>query len=83
MRAASYFHFADTLKLLVAADLAYQTEHFVSNADIGRDLDGDGRVNRPEEFNPTYIPALDGLGRRIRIEEMTIFTLSVQTIMQF
>lgn len=64
-------------KISTQISLGHDTEHFISNADIGRDLDGDGRVNRPDEHNPTYVPALDASGRRIRVEETTIFMVGM------
>lgn len=67
--------------------LEHDTEHYLSNADVGRDLDGSGLVEArgavdnadgvggydPAEHNPTYVPAIDAVGRRIRVEETTNF----------
>ena len=72
----------------IGADLAlaHETEHNLTNADIGKDLlsigDQQGvfvpanNVQQRSEHNPTYVPNLDALGRRIRVEETTIFTVS-------
>ena len=66
----------------LGADLmvSHDTEHFVSKADIGRDKDGSGLVEakgdpkyNAAEHNPTYSPAIDAVGRRLRIEEATNF----------
>lgn len=65
-------------------NLAHDTEHFITNADIGKDLDNSGLVEgkgdpkySPDEQNPTYVPAYDSIGRRIRVEETMLFTLNV------
>ena len=68
---------SESAKLSGHLSMAHDTEHFLSNAEIGRDLDGDGLVNRPDENNPTYVPALDASGRRIRVEETTIFNVGI------
>lgn len=67
-------------KVGVTLALDHDTEHYISNADIGRDLDGSGLVEArgtagydPAEHNPTYVPAIDAVGRRIRVEETTVF----------
>lgn len=72
----------------IGADLAFahETEHNLTNADIGEDLlnIGDERgvfvpannVQQRSEHNPTYVPNLDALGRRVRVEETTLFTIS-------
>jgi hypothetical protein len=71
-------------KLSGTLSLAHETEHFLTNADVGRDVDGSGRVEArgqngydPGEQNPTFSSAIDGPGRRIRIEETTVFTFGV------
>ena len=72
----------------IGADLAlaHETEHNLTNADIGKDLisEGDERgvfvpaenTQQKLEHNPTYVPNIDALGRRIRVEETTVFTIS-------
>ena len=77
-RLGSGLYVSKSAKLSAQVSMAHDTEHFISNADIGRDLpDLNGKVDRPEEFNPTYVPALDETGRRIRVEETTIFTVGL------
>ena len=39
-------------------------------------FDGNGQVDAANEYNPTYVPALDEQGR-IRVEETTIFTVGL------
>lgn len=60
--------------------LEHDTEHYLSNADVGRDLDNSGLVEArgtvgydQAEQNPVYVPAIDAVGNRIRIEETTNF----------
>lgn len=75
LQASRYF------RLTAQVGLDHDTEHFVSNADVGRDRDGSGLVENktdprydPREHNPTYVPAIDAVGRRLRVEETTVFT---------
>ena len=70
----------DSAKISVDLALAHETEHFIGTADLGDDLDGSGEiepVGNPAEQNPTFSPAIDELGRRIRIEETTVFSVGV------
>lgn len=81
----------------VTLQLDHDTEHYLSNADVGRDLDGSGLVEArgavpnadgiggydPTEHNPTYIPAIDAVGRRIRVEETTVFHLGANISLVF
>lgn len=60
--------------------LEHDTEHYLSNADVGRDLDNSGLVEArgalgydEAEHNPVYVPAIDAVGKRLRIEETTNF----------
>ena len=52
--------------------MAHDTEHFLSNASVGRDLDGSGLVEArgqpgtTAEHNPTFSAAIDQPGRRIQ-----------------
>lgn len=65
--------------------IAHDTEHFISNGSIGDDKDGSGRVEDPTspgydptEHNPTFVPAIDTIGRRLRVEETTIFGVGLK-----
>ncbi len=72
----------------IGADLAlaHESEHNLTNAEIGRDLNNVGEergvfvppetTQQRSEHNPTYVPNLDAIGRRVRVEETTIFTVS-------
>ncbi len=77
-------------KLQVSLGLAHDTEHFISSADIGKDRDGSGLVEAKgdprysaSEHNPTYVPAIDTSGRRLRIEETTIFDVAANLTLIF
>ena len=69
-------------KMGAQVSLAHETEHFLSTADVGKDLDGSGLVEsrrdttnfNANEQNPTFVPAVDAVGRRLRVEETTVFT---------
>lgn len=81
---------ADHLKLGISLQMAHDTEHFITNADIGDDLDGSGLVEarsdpgyNPAEQNPTYVQALDQVGRRLRVEETTVFTTALNAALMF
>lgn len=65
--------------------LAHDTEHFISTASTGEDKDGSGRVEDPTspaydptEHNPTFVPAIDTIGRRLRVEETTVFGVGLK-----
>jgi hypothetical protein len=71
-------------KIGASLSLAHETEHFISNADVGTDVDGSGRVEsrgqpgyNGAEHNPTFSAAIDRPGRRIRVEETTVFSVGV------
>ena len=73
-------HLSANAKVGLTLTLAHDTEHFISDATIGADNDGSGRVEDPTnagydpaEHNPTFVPAIDTIGRRLRVEETTIF----------
>ncbi len=72
-------------------NLAYTTPHFITFADAGKDLNGDGVVTEKakvqgggtdtiNEYNPKYIEGLDEVGNRFRasrtIQWATMFNLS-------
>ena len=73
--------------------LAHETEHNISNAEIGKDIfntPGQEGVMIPaadnqqrSEHNPTFVPAIDTLGKRIRVQETTVFTLSAYLGLMF
>ena len=38
---------------------------------------------KPEEHNPTYVEAIDAVGRRLRVEETTVFDVNVTLQLSF
>jgi hypothetical protein len=56
----------------VQGQFAYDTEHFLATEDFGKDLeDPNDEIDlvNPAERNPYYNPAIDTVGRRLRIEQ--------------
>ena len=47
--------------------------HAITNDDVGKPLQGNGRVTLPEEFNPAYRPIVDQVGRRYRVENSSLY----------
>jgi hypothetical protein len=77
-------HLSENARVAFNLSLAHDTEHFISDATIGKDKDGSGRVEDPTnagydptEHNPTFVPSIDSVGRRLRVEETTIFGLGL------
>lgn len=77
---------SEYFKIGADISLAHETQHNLSNAEIGKDLfsEGDQRgvfvpaLNNEQssEHNPTFVPAIDTIGQRLRIEETTVFSAS-------
>jgi hypothetical protein len=70
--AFSAFH---VVSLDLRGILNYDTEHFLSIEKFGSDLDDNNRevnLDKPEERNPFYNPAIDTVGRRLRIEQSVL-----------
>lgn len=89
-------HIGPYFRLGLDLSLAHDTEHYLTNADIGKVIpssldNGPGRVEprsdaaryNPSEHNPTYSPAIDEPGRRLRVEETTIFGLAISAALSF
>lgn len=77
---------AEFVTLRAYASLAYNTERVLTNENIGTDLDGNGTVDvtaNPVELNPNYDARLDRPGRRLRMEEQTLFRLTVTATFNF
>lgn len=83
-------------RLGIDLSLAHDTEHYLSNASIGKviphpedgvgggrvELTGDPRFDA-NEHNPTYSSAIDEPGRRLRVEETTIFGFGISAAATF
>lgn len=76
------------------AALAHETEHNLTNSEIGRDiyrstpaevgvLTPATTIDQASEHNPTFTPSIDTIGRRIRIEETTVFSASFNFAVMF
>ncbi|MEW5743722.1 MAG: hypothetical protein AB1938_32720 [Myxococcota bacterium] len=77
---------AEFVTLRAYASLAYNTERVLTNENIGKDLDGNGTVDvtaNPGEINPNFDNRLDRPGRRLRIEEQSIFRITVTATFNF
>jgi hypothetical protein len=77
-------YLSNSARIAAGLSLAHETEHFISRARPGIDLNGNNRVDargtpeyNPEEQNPTYVAAIDAPGRRLRVEETTVFTAGI------
>lgn len=56
----------------IQGQFAYDTEHFLTIEDFGNDLDDandEVDLTNPAERNPFYNPAIDTVGRRLRVEQ--------------
>jgi len=77
---------AEFVKLRAYTSFAYNTEHFLTNENIGKDLTGNGVVDvstHPEEINPNYDFRIDRVGRRFRIEQQYLFRVQVTATFNF
>lgn len=77
---------AEFVKLRASTSFAYNTEHFLTNENIGKDLTGNGVVDvtaAPEEINPNYDFRVDRVGRRFRIEQQYIFRIQITATLNF
>ncbi len=81
---------AEFISINVSAALSYNTEHFLTNEQVGRDLNGNGVVDpQPNEFglrpelNPNFDWRADRVGRRFRISETSVFTLRATASFNF
>ncbi len=79
-------HAAEFITLRAYASLAYNTEHFLTNENIGQDQNGNGTVDvtgNPIEVSPNYDWRVDRPGRRFRISEEAIFTVMATASFNF
>jgi hypothetical protein len=77
---------AEFVLLRAYASWAYNTEHFLTNENIGKDMDGNGTVDvstNPGEINPNYDFRVDRQGRRFRMQEQNIFRIVVTANFNF
>jgi hypothetical protein len=77
---------AEFIKLKAYTSFAYNTERFLTNENIGKDLTGNGVVDvtaAPQEINPNYDYRIDRVGRRFRIEQQYVFRVMVTASFNF
>jgi hypothetical protein len=65
--------------------LTVDMPHFITYANAGSDLNGDGRVNLadPAERNPVYRESIDTPGRRYKVEGTEIWSLLLEGSVMF
>lgn len=77
---------AEFVILRAYTSFAYNSEHFLTNENIGKDLNGNGVVDvstAPQEINPNYDFRVDRVGRRFRIEQQFLFRVQVTATFNF
>ena len=77
---------AEFVILKANVSFAYNSEHFLTNENIGKDLTGNGTVDvtsNPEEINPNFDERIDRVGRRFRMEQQFIFRLQISATFNF
>jgi hypothetical protein len=79
---------AEFIILRASLSFAYNSEHFLTNENIGKDFDDDANnevnVNsNPKEINPNYDARIDRVGRRFRIEQQFVFVPQVTATFNF
>ncbi len=77
---------AEFVTLRASTSIAYNTERFLTNEQIGKDLNGNGTVDitaAPQEINPNHDFRIDRVGRRFRIQENYVFRIMVTAYFNF
>lgn len=72
--AAEYFN------LLASGTFLYNTDRFLTDEEIGKDVDGNGRIQldeNPAEISPTFDYRIDTVSRRFRTAENYVFQLDI------
>lgn len=71
---------ADFVRLHARASLAHNTGYSITGESLGKDLNGNGRVdadNGSPELNPNFDHRIDGPATRFRATENSVFTLNL------
>jgi hypothetical protein len=85
-------HAAEFFRLQAYAEIAYNTEHWLTNENIGKDfvVEPNGMTNgtvdvtaHPQEVSPNFDYRIDRVGRRFRIEEDFTFRAMVTGTFSF
>lgn len=78
--AAEYFN------IRASGSLLYNTDHFLTDEEIGKDVDGNGRIQldeNPEEISPTFDYRVDTVSRRFRATEDYVFQVNLAAEFNF
>jgi len=79
-------HVASVLQFKANGAVLYNTDHFVTNESIGRDLNGDGTIELtglPAEVNPNFDWRVDMVSRRFRVSESLTYRIDFTTTIVF
>ncbi|NMB75736.1 MAG: hypothetical protein GYA21_11485 [Myxococcales bacterium] len=78
------FRMAEFARFRFGVSLAHNTEHFITGADYCQDKTGEGDCSQPSDIPNNYRMGIyDDPGRRIRVEETTIFTYWLTGMLTF
>lgn len=78
------FRAAEFVRFRCGVSLAHNSEHFITGADACEDNTGDNRCDDPaDQLNEYRAPIYDDPGRRLRVEETTLFTWWVMGMLTF
>ncbi len=74
--AAIHYQPIQYFQLSARIGYARETPHFITYGDVGKDLDGREQVsayntNGQNEFSPVYLPAVDTVGQRLRVLDVS------------
>jgi len=71
-------HYQPIANVQLSARVAYyrETPHFITYGDVGKDLDKQNKVSQynsqgQNEFSPVYLPAVDAVGQRLRVLDVS------------
>jgi hypothetical protein len=77
---------AEFVSLRAYGSMAYQTDRYLTNENIGKDTNGNGTVDissAPGEINPNYDFRVDRVGRRFRMQEQLVWRIQVTASLNF
>ena len=78
-------HVTDQLRVDLGFRLGWEQSHLISFADAGQDGDDENDVVDPgtEEVNPLHVPLVDTPGHRYRVDDVSIYALTLGVRMLF
>ncbi|WP_338866086.1 hypothetical protein [Myxococcus stipitatus] len=77
---------AESFQIRASGTFLYNTDHVLTNEEIGKDLDGDGQINDAmgsPELNPTFDWRYDLVSRRFRAIGSTTFRFDLSATFSF